>query len=120
VGDLHEELRDERPRQRGREGIGALVERPGPDGRPDEALDELPPGVDDVGPAGSGAQGPIGDAGAERTAADVDGQGDDLGVVLLAQPGDRDRRVQPALVGKHDLLHRAPRAGLCEQVGNWR
>src|SRR6185369_7039196 len=43
---------------------------------------------------------------AQGTAADVDREGHDLAVVLLAQPGDGDRRVESAGVGEDDLLHR--------------
>ena len=52
------------------------------------------------------------DALAQRAAADIHGQGDDLGVVLLAQPGDRDRCVQTARVGEDDLLHEETSVGM--------
>ena len=46
------------------------------------------------------------DALAQRAAADIDGQGDDLDPVLLPEPGDGDGRIESARVGEDDLFHR--------------
>ena len=105
AGDLDEELGDQRPGQRGRQRIGALVQRVRLEVRPDEVADEPLLGVDDVGPRRAGADRPPLDALAERAAADVDRQGHDLAAVLLAEPGDGDGRIEPARVGEDDLLH---------------
>ena len=105
VGDLDEELGDQRPGERRRQRVGALVERVRLEVRPDEVRGEPLAGVDDVGLGGAGAHRPPLDALAERAAADVDGQGDDLDAELLAEPGDGDRRVEPARVGEDDLVH---------------
>src|SRR4029077_2098931 len=102
---LDEELGDQRSGERGRERIGALVQRVGLEVGPDEVADEPVPRVDDVGARGSGADRATLDPVAQRPAADVDRQADDLAVVLLAQPGDGDGRIEPAGVGEDDLLH---------------
>ena len=78
-GDLDEELGDQGPGQRRRERIGALVQRVRLEVRPDEVADEPVARVDHVGPRRAGLHRPALDAFAERPAADVDGQGDDLG-----------------------------------------
>ncbi len=103
--DLDQQLRDERPRERRGQGIDALVLRVGLEAGEHELAHEAVAPVHHVRLAGTGRDGPLGDPLAQRAATDVHGQGHDLGVVLLAQPGDGDRCVQTARVGEHDLLH---------------
>ena len=86
-------------------GIDALVQRVGLEVRPDEVGHEALAGVDDVGARGAGGHRPLLDALAQRAAAEVDREGHDLDVELLAQPGDGDGRVESARVGEDDLLH---------------
>ena len=105
VGDLDEQLGDERPGQGGGQRVDALVEGVGLQVGPDELAHEALPPVDDVGAAGAGLQGSCRDVLAHRAAADVHGQGDDLDAVLLLEPGDGDRCIQAARIGEHDLLH---------------
>ncbi len=50
----------------------------------------------------------FGDALAQRPTTDVDGQGDDFGVVLLTQPGDGNGGIQTTGVSEDDLLHAFP------------
>ena len=79
-----------------------------------ELLGHLGPGVDHLGLDRPGGQGPVPDglpvlaAGLGRLA-DVDGDRDDLDPLVLDQPPDGHRRVQPSAVGqyhplRHDLL----------------
>ena len=42
----------------------------------------------------------------ENAAAEIDREGHDLSVVLLAQPGNGDRCIESTGIGKHYLLHR--------------
>ena len=106
LGDLDQELGDERPGERRRQRIGALVQRVGLEVRPDEIGHEAFAGVDHVGARGAGRHGPALDAGSERAAADVDRERDDLDVELLAQPGDGDGGVESTRIREDDLLHR--------------
>ena len=106
VGDLDQKLGDHRPGHGGGQRVDALVERAGLDVRPAEVAHETLPAVDDVGPAGAGADGPAIDVLLEHAAAEVDGEGDDLDVVLLAQPGDGDRGVESTGISEHHLVHR--------------
>ena len=105
LGDLDEELRDQRPGERGRQRVGALVQRVGLEVRPHEVGHEPLAGIDDVGARRAGRHRPLLDALAQRAAAEVDGQRDHLGVVLLLEPGDGDGRIESARVGEDDLLH---------------
>src|SRR5207244_8318869 len=100
------ELGEQGPGERGRERVGARVDRAGAQGRPDEVLDEGLARVDHVGAGRPGGHGTLRRAGAERAAADVDGQGDDLGLVALLKPGDRDGGVEATRIGENDLLQR--------------
>jgi hypothetical protein len=79
-GDLDEELRDQRPGESGRERICALVQRVGLEVRPDVVGDEPLPRIDDIGARGAGGYGPPLDPVAQRPAADIDGERDDLRV----------------------------------------
>ena len=95
------------PRERGGQGIDALVLGVGLEAGPDELADETVARVHDVRARGARAHGAIGDALAQRAAADVDGERHDLDVVLLAQPGDGHGGIEPARIGEDDLLQRA-------------
>ncbi len=106
LGDLDEELGDERPGEGRRQRVDALVEGVGLEMGPDEVRGEAVPGVDDVRARGAGRHGPTLDTLAERAATDVDCQRHHLDVVSLAQPGHGDRRVEPTRVGEDDLVHR--------------
>ena len=116
LGDLDEELRDQRPGERGGQRVGALVERVGLEVRPDEVGHEALAGIDDVGARRAGRHRPLLDALAQRAAAEVDGERDDLGVVLLLEPGDGDRRIESARVGEDDLLHEYGTSGISGTV----
>ncbi len=105
LGDLDQELGDERAGERGGQRVGALVQRVGLEMRPHEVSHEALAGVDDVGARRAGRDGACLDAGSQRSAAKVDGQGHDLDLELLAQPGDGDRRVESSGVGEYDFLH---------------
>ena len=58
LGDLDEELGDQRPGQGGGQRVGALVERVGLQVRPDEVGDEPLAGIDDVGARRAGRHRP--------------------------------------------------------------
>ena len=114
LGDLDQELRDERPGQGRRQRVDALVERVGLQVGPAEVGHEALAGIDDVGPCGAGADGPSLDALAKGATTDVDGQGHDLDLERLLHPRDSDRRVEAARVREDDLLHgSAP----CDSLG---
>ena len=105
LGDLDEELGDERPGERGRQRVRALVQGIGLQVRPDEVGHEALASIDDVGARRPGGHRPRLDALAQGTTADVDGQGHDLDPELLLEPGDGDRGIQAARIGEHDLVH---------------
>ncbi len=105
LGDLDEELRDERTRERRRQRVDALVARVGLEARPAEVPHERLAGIDHVGARRPGGDGAPLDAGPQGSTAHVHGQRDDLGAELLAEPGDRDGRVETARVREDHLLH---------------
>ena len=74
--------------------------------RPAEVADETIAAVHDVGPAGARADRPAIDVFLEHAAAEIDREGHDLSVVLLAQPGNGDRCIESTGIGEHYLLHR--------------
>jgi len=96
VGDLDEQLGDERPRQRRGQRVDTLVQGVGLEAGPHELADEAVSTIDHVGTTGAGGEGTIGDAITQRVTTEVDRQGHDLRVVLLLEPGHRDRCIQPA------------------------
>ena len=116
LGDLDEELGDERPGERGGQRIGALVERVGLEVRPDEVGHEALARVDDVGARRAGGHGPRLDALAQRAAAEVDREGHDLDPELLPEPGDGDRRIESARIGEDDLVHRVSLRAACRRT----
>ena len=105
LGDLHEQLRDERPRKRRRQRVDALVARVGLQGRPAEVAHERLARVHHVGPRGPRRDRARLDALPQGAAADVDRERDHLRAELLAQPGDRDRGIETARVREDYLLH---------------
>ena len=117
LGDLDEELRDQRPGERGRQRVRALVQRVGLEVRPDEVGDEALAAIDDVGARGARRHGPRLDTGAQRPTAEVDRERDDLDPVLLLEPGDGDRGIETAGVGEDDLVH-GGRRSLRAQYGD--
>ena len=106
VGDLDQQLGDHRSGHGRGQRVDALVQGAGLDVRPAEVTHEPLASVDDVGARRAGADGSPIDVLLENAAPEVDRQGHDLDVVLLAQPGDGDRRVESAGIGEHHLLHR--------------
>ena len=106
LGDLDQELRDQRSGERGRQRVGALVQRAGLERAPDVLLTEGLARVDDVRLRRAGRHRAPLDALAQRAAADVDGERHDLDRVLLLEPGDGNGRIEAAGVGEHDLVHR--------------
>ena len=105
LGDLDEELRDQRPGEGRRQRIGALVQGVGLEVRPDVVGHEPLARVDHVGARGAGRHRPILDAGPQRPAAQVDRQGHDLDAELFLEPGDGDRRVETTRIREDDLVH---------------
>ena len=91
------ELGDQRAAERGEERVAEAVDRVGLDRRDDEVVRELLARVDDVA---------VDRAELERLAlddvvvlarlAEVDGQRDDLGLVLVLDPLEHHARVEPA------------------------
>jgi hypothetical protein len=106
LGDLDEELGDERPGEGRRERIDPLVQRVGLEVGPDEVGREAVAGVDDVGARGAGRDRPPLDALAERPTTDIDGEGHDLDVVLLAELVPRRLTCRAHPVGEDDPVHR--------------
>ena len=108
-GDLDLLLGDQRPRDRGSEQIGALIEGVGAKHRehvvPDELLaqvldeDVLLLDAEQLGLAAGRLQ--------LLALAEVGGKGHDLAAVGLLQPLQDDRRVQPAGVGQDCFFHLA-------------
>ncbi len=111
LGDLHQELRDERPSQRGRQRIRALIDGVGLERRPAEVFDESTSRIDHVRAAGARADRAISDAIPQRTATDINGERHDLDSERLSQPRHRDRCVQTARVGENDLSQRVNSSG---------
>ncbi len=111
-GDLDEELRDERPGQRRGQRVGALVERVRLEVRPDEIGHEALAGVHDIGARGPRGHRSFLDARAQRPAAQVHRERDDLDAVLLLEPGDGDGRIESARVGEDDLVHETGTSGI--------
>ena len=102
--DLDLPARDERPRHRGAEQVLAVVDRAGAKRREDEGLDELLAQVFDVAFVGAGGD-RLGANAGELLAAltDVGGDADDAAArVVLLEPGNDDRGIEPAGVGENN------------------
>ena len=104
VGRVDHELGDERPAQGGGERILAFVEGAGHEGRPDETIDEQVAGVDGDGVHGSGFEGLLADLLDVLALAQIDREGDDVQVVLFADPGHHDRGVESAAVRQNNFV----------------
>ena len=116
VGPLHGrdlDLRasDQRPRDRGAEEVGALVDRVRAQHREDEVPHELLAQVQDVDGRGAGAERLLADRQELLALAEVGAEGDHRAAVVLDQPPEDHRGVEPAGVGEDDALrlrrHRA-------------
>ena len=107
LGDLDELLRDERAAERRRQRVAVLVERVGLQRRQDVVARELLAHVEHVRADGAGRQRAVADVLELLALSEVHRDGDDLGAVLLREPGDGDRRVEPAGVRQHDPFHHA-------------
>ncbi len=104
VGGIDHELGDERPAQRGRQRILALVHGAGHQGRQDEAIDEQVAGVDGDGVDRPGLHGLLLDLLDVLALAEVDREGDHVEVVLLADPRHHDGGVEAAAIRQDDLV----------------
>src|SRR5258708_27522082 len=111
-GDLHLFAGDERPRRRRAEEVVLLVDRPGLQHGEEIVGGELLTCVDEIELARAGAIGLLGQTGGLLSLTYVDGHGHDLATVVLFQPGNDDRGVEPARVGEADLLDRFPGVAL--------
>src|ERR1019366_7230614 len=99
-------LRDERARHRGAEQVLPVVDRAGTQRGPDEIANVFEAQVLDVALLGARRDRFFAHAFQLVVAlADVGGDADDLGVVVLAQPGNDDRGVEAARVGEGDGAH---------------
>ncbi len=99
---LHQVTGDQRPSQGRGQRILFLVDRPGLKGREQELVHQGFPAIDGQGFHGADLQRPLAD-GLQVHHAQVNGQGDYVGVVLLLQPRDRHGGVQSTAVGQHDF-----------------
>jgi hypothetical protein len=97
-------LRDQRPRQGRSEQVGALVDGVSADGGEDEVVNELLPQIADHAIDRPGGLGLLAKAREIFFLPDVGGEGDDFAVVALLQPVQDDGRIEPAAVGKTNLL----------------
>ncbi len=111
-GDLDVVLADQRPRQRGAEQIGALVDRGAPHRGKHKIADELLAGVANHAVDGTGRFRLFGEPVELLFLADVAAVGDDLAAVLLDQPAQDDRGVEAAAVGE---AHPS-RSGFCHAL----
>ena len=105
----HQVAHDDRARQGGDQRVLALVAGVGLQGGHAELLGHLGAGVDHHGLDRAGGQGPGADgipvlAAALGRLAHVDGHGDDLDALVLDQPADGHRRIEPTAVGQHHSL----------------
>ena len=97
-------FRDQRPRQGRSEEVGALVDRVPADGGKDEVVDELLAQIADHAVDRPRRLRFLAHARKILRLPDVGGEGDDFTVVVLLQPVQDDGRIEPAAVGKTDLL----------------
>ena len=102
-GNLGEAAGDEGAAQGGGQGILTLVNGAGPERRPQELADQRLATIDGNGLGCSDGIGALAD-GFQVHHAQVDGAGDDVGVVVFLQPGHGDRGVKAAGVGEDYFL----------------
>ena len=93
--DLDQLARDQRPAERGGERIAVLVERAGLQRGQDVLARELLAHVEDVRADRAHRERALADVGQLAPLPEIERHRDHLGVVLLGQPRDRDRRVEP-------------------------
>ena len=99
------ELGDQRPPEGGEQRVAEAVDRVGLDGRHDEVAGELLARVDHLGRDGAELQRlALDDVVVLAGLAEVDGQRDDLGVVLVLDPLEHHARVQAAGVQQQDAV----------------
>src|SRR6478752_296642 len=102
AGNRHQMPPDQRPRERGYQRVAAFVERARLQYRQHVVGGELLARVDHLDVAGAGGERAGGDRLGVDALADVDQQGDHVGVVLVGQPAQGDRCVEAAGIGKND------------------
>ena len=103
--DLDQPLGDERPGERGRQRIAILVQRAGLERRQDVVAGELLACIDHVRADGAERQRALADVRELAPLPEVERDGDDLGAVLLRQPPDRHRGVEPAGIRQDNSFH---------------
>jgi hypothetical protein len=105
--DLDLALGDQRPGDRGAQQIDTLIQGVGAEHREDIVADEFLAQVLDIDFLDAHHLG----LGARRldlfALAQVGGESDDLAAVIVLQPAQDDRGVEPARIGQHHLLDRA-------------
>jgi hypothetical protein len=103
-GDLDLRAGDQRPRDRGAEEVGALVDRVRAEHREDEVAHELLAEIHDVNGRGPGAERLLADRHELLALAEVGAEGDHVAAVALDQPPQDHRGVEPARVREDDAL----------------
>ena len=103
AGDLDLPLGDQRPRDRGAEQVGALIERIGAKHREDKVAHELFAQIVDKDLAGAEQFGLPAGRFEFLALAEIGGEGDDLAAIGLLQPAQDHRGVEPARIGEHHL-----------------
>ena len=104
LGDLDEVLGDHRAGDRGAEQVLALIERVGAEHREHEVAHELLAHIDDADVLDAEHLGLLARRLELLALAEVGGEGDDLGLIVLLQPLQHDRGVEAAGIGEDDLL----------------
>jgi hypothetical protein len=120
AGDVDEQLRDQRPGERGRERIVVLIDGAGEQAGEGEVAQEGVLHVARDHLQRAGLQAALLDEAEVGLSADVDGEGDDLVALGVDQPADRDRGVEAAGVGEDDLLGHGCSSGTRGRRGEGR
>ena len=117
--DVDELAGDQRPCERGRHRRAIAVERTRLQRRKGVIADELITHVDHMGAYGPERQRTLTDLDELAAVANVERNGDDLGLERLRQPRDRDGWVEPTRIGKNYAVHESPgSAHRAEALGN--
>ncbi len=103
--DLDLPLGDQRPRDRGAEQIGALIERVGAKHREDEIADELLAQILDEDLLGAEHFGLPARWRQLLALPEIGGKGDDFAAIGFLQPAQDDRGIEPARIGEHDFFY---------------
>ena len=103
MGRLHQVTGDERASQGGGQGVLVFIDRTGLESREQEVPHQGIPPVHGKGLRRPHLQRPLPD-GLQVHHAQVDGQGNHVGVIVLLEPGNGNRCVQPAAVGEDDFV----------------